>query len=83
MSEGANRVKRDGELTQDPRRMKRRRLMARLSFREAAAKAGISCGHISDLEKGHKSAGVDALRKLADAYGCEVADFLPPERAVA
>jgi transcriptional regulator with XRE-family HTH domain len=73
------RVKPAGELSQDPRRLRRRRLMNRMKIREAAAKAGISIGFLSELENGYKSAGVDTLAALADAYGCEVEDILQPE----
>ena len=79
MSDTANRVKPPGELNQDPRRLKRRRLMARMSFRQAAQAAGTSSGHLSDLEKGYKSAGPELIGALADAYGCKVEDLLPPE----
>lgn len=54
-------------------------MIARLGLREAAAKAEISFGYLSDLENGYKSAGPETLGKLADTYGCGVEDIMPPE----
>lgn len=79
MSHNDRRVKRDAELNQDPRRLRRRRLMARMTLRAASGKSGVSYGHLSDLENGRKSAGVAVLGALADAYGCDVEDLMPPE----
>lgn len=50
-----------------------------MKIREAAGKAGISIGFLSELENGYKSAGVDTLASLADAYGCDIEDILPRE----
>jgi transcriptional regulator with XRE-family HTH domain len=79
MSDEPRRVKPPGELNQDRRRLKRRRVIARLGLREAAAKAQISFGYLSDLENGYKSAGPETLGKLADAYGCDIEGLMPPE----
>jgi transcriptional regulator with XRE-family HTH domain len=83
MSDEPRRVKPLGDLTQDPRRLKRRRVIARLGLREAAGKAEISFGYLSDLENGYKSASPAVLGKLADTYGCGIEDVLPRERAAA
>lgn len=79
MSDEARRVKPPGELSQDRRRLKRRRFVARLSLREAAAKAQISTGLLSMLENGLRSASPDTLGKLADAYDCDIEELMPRE----
>ncbi len=67
-------------LTQDPARLRRRRMMARLTIRDLSAKAGVATGSISSLENGKQSARVTMLAALADALGCDVADLMPAER---
>jgi transcriptional regulator with XRE-family HTH domain len=79
MSDRPRIVKPPGELIHDRRRLKGHRMMARLTLRQAAAAAEMSPGHLSDLEHGYKSAGPGSLGRLADVYGCEVKDLLPPD----
>lgn len=82
MNDGPRRVNRSGRpaaLSQDKQRIRRRRMAAGLTIREASALAGCSTGLISDLENGNKSAGVRTLAALAKAYGCEITDLMPPE----
>jgi transcriptional regulator with XRE-family HTH domain len=79
MSDEPRRVKPPGDLNQDRRRLKRRRMIARLGLREAADRARISYGYLSDLENGYKSAGPETLGKLADTYGCGIEDLMPRE----
>ena len=81
MTDSRERVKRSRapELSQDPRRLKRKRLEAGLTMREAARDSGCSLGIISELENGNCSAGVKTLRQLAQAYGCQIADLMPRE----
>ena len=79
MSDEPRRVKPSGEPNQDPRRLKRRRVIARLGLREAAGTVRISPGHLSDLENGYKSASPEMLGKLADLYDCGIEDLLPLE----
>lgn len=79
MSDELRRVKPSGELNQDRRRLKRRRMIARLSLRQAAKNADISYPYLSLLENGYRSASPETLGKLADAYGCRVEDLLPRE----
>jgi transcriptional regulator with XRE-family HTH domain len=79
MSEEQRRVKPPGELSQDPRRLKRRRVIARLGLRQAAENAGISFAYLSLLENGHRSASPEKLGQLADAYGCGIEDLMPRE----
>jgi len=85
MTDSKGHVKRPGppELSQDPRRLKRKRLEAGLTMREAAAKSGCSLGIISELENGKYSAGAKTLRLLATAYDCRIADLMPREAAAA
>lgn len=79
MSDSTRPVKPDEELSQDRRRLKRRRYLAGLSVRAAGAKAGITPAFLSFLELGTRSASPMTLVKLAGAYGCTVADLMPPE----
>jgi hypothetical protein len=81
MSDSTRRVKRQAlpadRLAQDTRRLKSRRLGSGLGVREAADKARISAGYLSDLEHGYKSAGPKALTALAAVYCCRVAKLTP------
>jgi transcriptional regulator with XRE-family HTH domain len=78
-----NPPERERELTQDKARLKRRRLAAGLTLREAAERARCDFSTIGKLEKGTRSAGAHMLAALAGAYGCEITDLMPPEQAVA
>jgi DNA-binding XRE family transcriptional regulator len=81
MSDGTRPVKPDKDLLQDRRRLRRRRQLAGLGVREAAALSDVSAGYISFLEIGRRSASPTVLRKLAQVYGCTVADIIRPEPA--
>ena len=72
-------------LTQDPGRLKRRRVEAGLSLREAAARAGCHWTTIGKLERGDRSAEPRTLAALAKAYGCKIAALMhdEPGKAVA
>jgi transcriptional regulator with XRE-family HTH domain len=65
--------------TQDPQRLRRRRIEAGLNQVELAARAGISKSHMSLLERGARNASAPVLKRLAKRLKCEVADLLPPE----
>jgi transcriptional regulator with XRE-family HTH domain len=65
--------------TQDPRRLKRRRIEAGLNRRELAAKAGIHRSYMTWLEAGGRSASPRVLKRLAKALACEPADLMAPE----
>lgn len=80
MNGASERVKRSAQLIHDPRKLKRQRIVARLGLRKAAAKAGISPAFLSYLESGERSPSPETLGALADAYGCPIADLMPPER---
>lgn len=72
-------VKRRTPLNQDPMRLRRRRVAARLSVTELAAKAGCSVSYLWQLENGHYSASPALLGALADALECPILDLMPPE----
>lgn len=79
MTDTVKRVKRPapGNLTQDPRRIRRRRLAAGFpTVRLAAAEAGCSYGFVSELENGNYSASPALLAALARAYQCRIADLV-------
>jgi XRE family transcriptional regulator, fatty acid utilization regulator len=69
----------DRDLTQDRRRLKWRRVAAKLTIRQLSAKSGVSPGAISMLETGRRSAEVGTLAALADALNCDITDIMPAE----
>jgi transcriptional regulator with XRE-family HTH domain len=76
-------VKTGRPLNQDPKRLKRRRVAARLTITELAAKAGCSVPYLSQLENGEYSASPKLLGSLADALECDIEALMPAEQAVA
>jgi transcriptional regulator with XRE-family HTH domain len=72
-------VKRREPLNQDPKRLRRRRLAARLTITELAAKAGCSVPYLWQLEHGRYSASPRMLGSLADALDCDITEIMPPE----
>lgn len=58
------------------------RQMRQLSLRALAARAEISPGFLSELERGQANGSVGTLRRLADALGLAVADFFSEERPI-
>lgn len=70
-------------LAQDPDRLYRQRVKARMSQRQAAKSAGISDTTICRAEKGTTSVQPETLHRLAAAYGCEVEDLMPAEPSAA
>lgn len=82
MSSTGRRVKSpDGNrtLTQDPRKLRRRRFAAGLTIHQLARKAGVGAGSISDLENAKQSARVTMLAALARALECEITDLMADE----
>ena len=63
-------------------RIKRARMAAGLSLREAAAKAGLSHTAIAKFEKGQATPTSKSLIQLARAYGTRTEFFLRPETKV-
>lgn len=87
MSEGPKRVKSRREtgpgLSQDPKRLRRRRIAAGMSQAALAAKAGCSAPYLCQLEKGDYSASAEILAALAGALECKITDLMTPERVAA
>ncbi|MEV6833570.1 helix-turn-helix transcriptional regulator [Streptomyces sp. NPDC051133] len=65
--------------TQDPQRLRRRRIEAGLNQGELAEKAGISESYMSCLALGTRNASPRVLQRLAKALNCDVSDLMPPE----
>jgi len=51
------------------------RIKKGLTLKEAAERSGISETSIGKIERGETSPMVKTLEKMAEAYGCEIADF--------
>jgi transcriptional regulator with XRE-family HTH domain len=67
-------------LPQDPDRLFRCRVRARLTQDQLADKARTSKSTISRLENGLAAAEVETLHRIAEALGCDVEDLMPPEK---
>jgi len=63
-------------------RLRAERARANLTLREAADKSGVHYVSISRYEQG-KLPTLDALFKLAEAYGIDAGALLPPSESVA
>lgn len=61
----------------------RRRVLAGLSAIAAGRAAGVSGQHIRAIERGMSQASPPLARRLADLYGCDVADLLREQQDVA
>lgn len=59
--------------------LQRLRRGARLTQVQLGKRAGISKAYICQLEKGAKNPGIDYVRALAAALGCEESDLLADE----
>lgn len=55
---------------------RRLRMLASLSVEEAAKRIGVTKGNIGHWEAGRNQPRVSRLRRIADVYGCSVADLL-------
>ncbi|CAN5297436.1 hypothetical protein BH09ACT8_BH09ACT8_21440 [soil metagenome] len=64
-------------------RLREARERARLSTRDAAARAGVSAGFISQVENGKCGVSVGVLKRISAAVGISVADLLADEAPVA
>ncbi|MCI3240234.1 helix-turn-helix domain-containing protein [Streptomyces spinosisporus] len=65
--------------TQDPKRLRRRRIEAGLNQKELAEAAGVSPSHMSLLERGLRGASPRVLKRFTETLNCEVEDLMPPE----
>lgn len=61
-------------------RFRRLRLLASMSMAEAAQRIGVSRGNISHWENDRTLPHSFRLRKIADVYGCTIADLLDDDR---
>lgn len=57
-------------------RFKRFRLLASMSTEEAARRIGVCPSNIGHWEAGRTQPRVSRLRRIADVYGCTIADLL-------
>ncbi|MDY6391442.1 MAG: helix-turn-helix transcriptional regulator [Bacilli bacterium] len=73
--EGTHYTDFDFDLNALPRRIKSRRLAARLSQSELASKIGSTSRSIRSYENGESLPSYQSLEKIAEACGCLVADF--------
>lgn len=80
-AECVKRSERDKVLTQNPFKLKRRRILAGLNQVQLGAKSdpAYSKQHISDLELGNRSASPECLKALAEAMGCDMRELLSDE----
>ena len=69
-------------LTQDPGRLRRKRLESGLDQAQLAERLSITRQHINRMENSHAAASPALLVQLAGALGCKVADLLPAETPV-
>ncbi|MFC6885324.1 MULTISPECIES: helix-turn-helix domain-containing protein [Actinomadura] len=68
---------------QDPRRLRRQRVIAGLNQKQAAAQAGIAASHLCRMELGKVGASEATLHTLARLYGCDVERLMPDEQTAA
>ncbi|GAA5076512.1 transcriptional regulator with XRE-family HTH domain [Thermocatellispora tengchongensis] len=65
-----------GRLNQNPKAVRRQRLIAGLSQKALAEKAGVSANHMCNIERGHRSASVEMLHRIATALECDIEGLL-------
>jgi transcriptional regulator with XRE-family HTH domain len=70
-------------LTQDPSKLRRRRLEAGLTGAQLGKLAGVSKTTISLLECRHQSARPGLMAALAAALGCQIVDIMPDRDSAA
>lgn len=63
-------------LDHDPGELRRRRVAAGLRLTDLAEIAGISFGHLGELERGTRNLSPPTLLKLAEALGCTTEDLM-------
>lgn len=73
-TEGRTATKRP--LDHNPVRMRDRRVELGLRQADAAKAAGISAGHLCDLERGRRNPSPVVLKRLAEALNCTTRDLM-------
>ncbi len=68
-----------GSLPTNGGAIRRHRILAGYSTHGLAAKAQVSQGYLSNLERGKRFGSPPVLKRIADALGCTVADFVDDE----
>lgn len=68
--------------THSPESVRRKRIEAGLNQKQLASQAGISCPHMSSIERGRVNPSPPVLGRLAAALGCEIPDLLDPREAI-
>lgn len=63
-------------LDHDPATLRARRVAVGLTQAQVAATAGISAGHLSELESGTRNPSPPVLKQLADALACDSTDLM-------
>jgi transcriptional regulator with XRE-family HTH domain len=59
----------------DPAQLTERRISAGHTQEALGVLVSMGAGYISKLERGQKNAGIDTVRRLAAALGCEIEDI--------
>ncbi|MFM9645675.1 helix-turn-helix domain-containing protein [Streptomyces galilaeus] len=68
--------------THSPETIRRKRIEAGLNQKDLAARADISCPHMSSIEHGRVNPSPPVLGRIATALGCEIPDLMKPHQAV-
>ncbi len=63
------------------RAIRNRRIVAGFTTRTLAAKAGISQGYLTHIERGERYGTPPVLKRIADALACSVADIVDLDAA--
>ena len=67
-------------LDHDPRAVRRRRIEVGLTQAEAAKRAGISAGHLCEIERGTRNPSAPVLDRLATTLATTTAELMPRRR---
>lgn len=68
-------------LNQDPAKLRIKRIAAGLQQQELALRANCSKGHMSEIEKGRRSASPELLGRFAEILGCPIVDLINTDAA--
>lgn len=66
---------------QDPKQLRRQRVIAGLNQKTAAARAGIAASHLCRMENGKAGASEETLHALAHLYHCSVVALMADDPA--